>query len=449
MLQPDFTTNIVIRSVVPFSKKILPSMNGRVSSQWTPDRPPMPTPIKRIEKDFYLKMLFDQQIPVHYFTNRTSYVLHVERPVKHEIFFKADRRLEGIKLEKKIDLMFEFLGNPILFTIEVKDLQFDQYVIADTPRFLYRNLKRSYLRTTLDNLKVMFTFREDRFALNYPKHHEYIGGGFAQEMGRDFDLSNLQGVVDQIASWIEEYAKDYEIVVFEKERPPKIMEEHVLAENGKILYLPSVSAGFPEADPQKRYITRNIFSRYLETIGTEPSKLDETIRNFLEQKNDLGLQTDAWIPILFQEYVLGYIHIWAKKNEKPFNDTMLEKVYQFAKVLAYAFKINGYFNFGLIPNVPFEGKIIDISVSGLQFSLPTSERTAILVPNSELSVKITVPEGKIMTAARVVRSRGNKVITYFGCRFFDMPPKDIQFFFQYLYGKPPTDEEVRFLAGNV
>ncbi|MDR2477119.1 MAG: PilZ domain-containing protein [Treponema sp.] len=409
----------------------------------------MPTPIKRIEKDFYLKMLFDQQIPVHYFTNRTSYILHVERPVKHEIFFKADRRLDGIKLEKKIDLMFEFLGNPILFTIEVKDLQLDQYVTADTPRYLYRNLERSYLRTSLANLKAIFTFREDRFALHYPKHHEYISGGFAQEMGRHFDLNNLQGVVDQIASWIEKYTKEYEIVVFEKERPPKIIEERVMAENGKILYLPSVSAGFPETDPQKRYITRTIFRRYLETIGTDPSKLDESIRNFLKRKNDLGLQTDVWIPILFQEYVLGYIHIWAKKAEKPFDDTMLDNVYQLAKLLAYAFKINGYFNSGLIPNLPFEGKVVDISVSGLQFSLPTSERTAILVPNSELSIIITVPEGKITTAARVVRSGGNKAISYFGCRFFEMPPEDIQFFFQYLYGKPPTDEEVRFLAGHV
>ena len=39
----------------------------------------MATPIKRIEKDFLLKVLFDEQIPVMVLYNKSEYTVFVEK----------------------------------------------------------------------------------------------------------------------------------------------------------------------------------------------------------------------------------------------------------------------------------------------------------------------------------------------------------------------------------
>ena len=47
----------------------------------------MATPIKRIEKEFFLKVLYDEQLPIVFLHNRTEYALRVEQPVKDWISF--------------------------------------------------------------------------------------------------------------------------------------------------------------------------------------------------------------------------------------------------------------------------------------------------------------------------------------------------------------------------
>ncbi|MCL2478760.1 MAG: PilZ domain-containing protein, partial [Treponema sp.] len=79
----------------------------------------MATPIKRIEKDFLLKVLYDEQIPVMYLKNRTEHIFKLAKPVKTEIAFKPDRPVSGLRARKKIDLIFDYRGQVITFTVEV------------------------------------------------------------------------------------------------------------------------------------------------------------------------------------------------------------------------------------------------------------------------------------------------------------------------------------------
>ena len=410
----------------------------------------MATPIKRIEKEFLLKVLYDEQIPIMYLKGQTQYIFTVEKPTKGQMFFRADRPVEGLKIRKKLDLMFDYRGQVIIFSIEVSSIK-DEYITAPEPEFLFKNLERAFSRvSTPQDLVVQFNFLGDRYSLSYPKITEYQSGD-SGEFVKSLDPKNLTGLIDQMAAWIKGYASGYKLVVF-RDVKPSSTEERLLAETGKTFYLPSTMGSLPAEDPypKKRIITDDIFRRYLESTGVDLQFVDDAYVRFIKQKYDSGIYSDLWAPILFQEYVIGYIHIWINTEGRPPLDyTVIDTLYQFAKILANSLKINGYFESGKLKNETFEGRIIDISASGLLFAYPNSLLATALLPDSELSVRLATPRRTVNTKAKIVRRYKDNIQGYFGCRFLDMAPEDLRFLFEYIYGKPFTDTDAAFLSGQV
>jgi hypothetical protein len=254
-----------------------------------------------------------------------------------------------------------------------------------------------------------------------------------------------------MAAWIKGIASGYRLVIF-KDLKPDTIEERIVAETGKTFFIPSTRLSLPQQDPypRKRLIVEETFRRYLESTGTPLSHIDDAITRFLKSKFDGGIFSDAWVPILFQEYVIGYIHVWLSKPDKaPLDYELIDALYQFAKVLAFSLKENGYFEMGRMKNEPFQGKVVDISASGLLFAYPHSPLSVILLPESELSVRLITPNRTINTNAEIVRRYKDSTMGYFGCRFLDMAPEDMRFFFEFIYGKPFTDFDASFIAGQV
>ena len=410
----------------------------------------MATPIKRIEKDFLLKVLYDEQLPVIYLQNRTEHVFILEKPVKNEMVFHCDQPLNKLKIRSELDLMFDYRGKVIIFTVEITYIK-DNEITCTIPEFLYKNLDRSYSRvSTPSGMEVQFTFLGDRYNLSFPKIMEYEPGDTGMLL-QNIDPRNLSGLIEQMAGWIKNYATGYKLVIF-RDSVPESTEERIIAETGKTLYLPSTLAGFPQSDPypRKRIITGELFKRYLESTGVDLVHVDDACNRFVNAKFKKGIYSDAWVPVLFQEYVIGYIHIWLSAEGKPpFDYLVIDTLYQFAKVLAYSLKINGYFEKGKVKNNPFEGKIIDISASGLLFAYPHSSLSSALLPDSALSVKIITPERSVNTAAQIVRRFRDNALGYFGCRFQNLEQEDLRFLFEFIYGKPFTDFDANFLAGQV
>jgi hypothetical protein len=410
----------------------------------------MATPIKRIEKDFLLKVLYDEQIPIMYLRDRTEYILILEKPAKSELVLKADRPISRLKIRSKMDLMFDYRGQVIIFAVEVSSVK-DEIITVPAPEFLYKNLDRSFSRiSTPSDLQVQFTFLGDRYSLTFPKVMEYE----SENMGdffRDIDPQNLSGLIEQLAAWIKGYASGYKLIIF-KDVKPNTTEERIVAETGKSLYLPSTLANFPQADPypKKRLITEAMFKRYLESTGVDLAYVDDACTRFIKTKFDSGIFSDIWVPLLFQEYVIGYIHAWISNEGKlPFDYGVIDTLYQFAKVLSYSLKMNGYFESGKLKNEPFEGKVIDISASGILFAYPHSSLSSSLLPDSELAVKVITPRRTVNSNARIVRRYKDNSMGYFGCRFLDLAPEDMRFLFEYIYGKPFTDTDASFIIGQV
>jgi hypothetical protein len=109
---------------------------------------------------------------------------------------------------------------------------------------------------------------------------------------------------------------------------------------------------------------------------------------------------------------------------------------------------------GIVKNETFEGKLIDISVSGMLFAYPFPILSALLGPkSSELSLRIALssPPRSIAPHARIVRRYKDNAQRYFGCRFLDLTMEDVYCLFECIYGRPfnDTDDDDAFLSGQV
>jgi c-di-GMP-binding flagellar brake protein YcgR len=411
----------------------------------------MAVPAGRIESEFYFKVLFDEKLSLKFIKDRVEYHLTLAQPVLEEMILRPDRPISNLKPRTKIALLFTYRGQSIDFTTEIIKVS-EEYVICKAPEKLHKNLDRNYLRIDApSDIKILFTFRGDRYNLSFPKVMEYENVTAGDLFGSD-NSHNLSDLIKQLTGIVKNFADGYKIVNF-KDKKPEILEEKIVSETGKALFLSSTSGRLPAADPypKKRIITEEIFKRYLEGTGVGANYLAETCTRFMKKKINDGIFSDAWVPILFHEYVIGYIHVWInKEGRQPFDYTMLDNLFQFSKVLAFSLKENGYFEPGKIQNEAFEGRILDISVSGLLFACPHGFSIAsLLMVDAELTVTVAAPNRTINVLAKIVRHFKDKSAAYFGCRFTGMVPEDTRFLFEYLYGRQIDDTDIKYLAGQV
>jgi c-di-GMP-binding flagellar brake protein YcgR len=413
----------------------------------------MATPVGRIEKEFLFTAIYEEKIPIMYIKDRVEYLLNLDGPAGEELVFRTETPLSKLKPRSKLPCKFNYRGQVIDFTAEVIG-QKEELIYCRSPEKLYKNLDRNYLRVdTPSDIKILFTFRGDRYNLSFPKVSEYESIS-ANDLAKNIDTSNLSGIIKQIAGMLSNFADGYKIINF-KDKKPETLEEKIVSETGKTLFIPSTAGFLPKTDPypKKRIITEELFHRYLETNGIGTKFLEENTERIIKNKFKDGIFSDAWVPILFHEYVIGYIHIWIDKQGKlPFDFSLLDNVYQYAKVLAFGLKENGYFEYGKVENQPFEGKVLDISASGLLFAYPLGSNVlATLLIDSELTVTIETPKRSINVLAKVVRRFKDKNAGYSGCRFMNLVPEDVRFLYEHLYGKQidKTDADSAFLSGQV
>jgi hypothetical protein len=409
----------------------------------------MATPIKRIEKDFMLKVLFDEKLPLMLKFGRSEYVLTVDRAPNHGIQFRSNRLVDGARKGTKLELMFDYRGQTVSFSVIVESVN-DTLIVCESPEFLYKNLTRSFSRvSTPTDLKAVFSFRGDRYDLAFPKTLEFEPAD-QPTYSELFNPADIRELIGQLSSWARDAATGHKLVMF-RDSKPATTEERLVAETGKSLFIPSTQTDLPSIDPnpKKRIITEEMFKRFLENAGTDPQFTDAATARFLKSKRDAGVYSDLWAPILFQEYVIGYIHLWINAVGKPpFDPSVLDTVYQFAKVLAYSLKVNGYFKSAAVKKDPFPGKVIDVSASGILFANPSASLSTSLLPDSEIELQLTAGKRTVKTVARIMRRYKDVNLYYFGCRYTEIAPEDLRFLFEYLYGKPFTDADSAFSEGK-
>jgi hypothetical protein len=412
----------------------------------------MATPIKRIEKEFFFKALYDKKIPLIYLWDQQKYYLTLENSVKtEELVLKLNKPIPGLKPRTKMELMFDFQGQVISCTIEIDTIK-DRLITAEIPEFLYKNLDRSYSRIAVpQDLQMRFSFHHDRYNLPFPKVNNFEDDAAEDPGKKDPLVPNVSALLERMGAWVKGLGGNYKLVIF-KDVKPSTTEERVVAETGKAFYLASTREPFPEADPfpERRIITADLFKRYLESTGVDPKYLDDTCKRFVQAKLTRGIFSDVWVPILFQEYIVGYIRIWLSNSwAPPLDAAALDTLFKYSRNLVYSLKANGFFEKGRRRNETFVGRIIDISVSGLLFAYPKSSLSSALLVNSQLLIGLVTASRTLNVNSRIVRRFRDSSLNYYGCHFLDISFDDMRYLFEYLYGKALSEEDTIFQIGKM
>ena len=122
----------------------------------------MATPIKRIEKDFLLKVLYDEQLPLMLKYARNEYVLFLEQPPKLSLVCRANDAVAGLKLSRKLELLFDYRGQTVTFSTRVEEIK-GPILTLEAPEFLYKNLDRAFSRVPApSDMQTSFSFHGER-----------------------------------------------------------------------------------------------------------------------------------------------------------------------------------------------------------------------------------------------------------------------------------------------
>lgn len=398
----------------------------------------MSTVLKGPEKEFLIRALHNEQLDVQCMLNRTEYSLKIDKigdkANRHELFFKSASSIKELKAGKKLDINAYYKGLDFVFVVEVVKVLEDGFY-TPFPQMLYRNQDRSHQRVAFpEDIKVKFAFLKESYLLPISDNTKT----YTPETLPNSSALDEKAIIGKLAEWVKQEGHEYKLALF-KDAKPTTLEEQIITKTGKALFLPSSHGKIPETDPdpQEKIITTDIFSHYLEEIHVLPSYFDVAMKRFIKSKEVKNIQADAWIPLRFKEYVAGYIHLWSTKDEEePLSYEVVKTLYKYADTIVNSLQKRGYFaNFNLKDKfISVYGE--DISVEGIRFSYTHPFVSAILKPDTELSMRLITENRTVKLKATVIRRYEEKGTYYFGCHFFDTEPEDVRFLYEYIYGKP-------------
>ena len=356
--------------------------------------------------------------------------------------------LRLLKRSQIYEFRFVYREQPMAFRAKILEVR-ETIVSTEMPAAVYKNLGRRYSRRALPTeLEVSCSFKGDRYELSFPTTREFVQ---VVEPQRDsgFDPHDIRALVHEFNDRASDFATERALRMF-KDRRPETQEERLIVRTGKIYYLPTVSGGLPLADPfiEPRIITRDIFAEFLRYEDMREDLIHDELLRFERNKKAEGILSELMIPLLFQEYVIGYVYLVnTQPGRQPFDLPVLETFHQFAKVLAYSLKVNGYFRSAPKKAKDFAADVIDISAGGLLFSNSSRELSSSLLPGSDVELAIKAKGRTVKALATVRRVYRDATHSYIGVQYAQFAPEDFRFLFECLYGRDFTDEDAVGIEG--
>ncbi|HEC62062.1 MAG TPA: PilZ domain-containing protein [bacterium] len=407
--------------------------------------------VGRIVKEFVFKSLVDQEIDIQIHGNKKELTCHIrdvdESKLDLEVAF-GDLSLFAV--EETIRIFFFFQNNYHTFETEILAITETGLKIRH-PEGVYKNPQRKYERIRLeDQVAIYFTLKGRKVELNFPKATKVSTLSEFEPPGDTLERANIKRLHTEFRNKMSEAVSESRITMFRNKFPERY-EEKAITAMGKILWIPSTEEDFPIEDPfqDDRVITKRDLSRYEESFKRPAHVISSKLGNILFEKQKRNIFSEAWCPVIYDAYIVGYIYLCnlADKREKISTD-LLDYIFQFSKVLTYALEAEGYFSTEGDQERCFEGTIIDMSASGLLFAHPNHKISEELLIQTDLDVAVQLPERKMVIGSRVRRKFSDDRYTYFGLQFLQIDPADLNYLFTNLYGKPFTsDEEMQWEGG--
>jgi hypothetical protein len=408
----------------------------------------MATNLKRIEKEFILGSARDDKVPFLLIAGSGEWPCLITAISAEGLTFSHAMPLRLLRRSQIYEFRFVYREQPMAFRARILEVK-DSSIISEMPEAVYKNLGRRYSRRAPPTeLEVSISFKGDRYQLSFPTTREFEP---VTEPERDssFDPHDIRALVREFNERASEFATERAVRMF-KDRRPETQEERMIVRTGKIYYLPSAAGGLPTVDPyvSPRIITRDVFADFLKDEEVREDLIADEVLRFERNKKASGVLSELMVPLLFQEYVIGYVYLVnTQAGRPPFDLPILETFHQFAKVLAYSLKVNGYFRNAPKKARDFSADVIDISAGGLLFSNSSRDLSSSLLPGSEMELSIKAKGRTIKALAKVKRVYRDAARSYFGVEYAEIVPEDFRFLFECLYGRGFTDEDAAGIEG--
>jgi hypothetical protein len=397
----------------------------------------MGTEVGRIEKEFVFKSLVDDRVPCDLHASRREFSCRFSGVGEDRLEMSPlEGTIEGLNTGEEVRVFFYLKNNYHTFASRVLEVAPD-HVVVQQPPGVYKNLQRKYERVKLEgSVDVSFSLHGTKVELNFPKSDRFSPVEPPEE-DVTFDPRRIQEVVKTFRIKIETMTTDNKIVML-RDRMPRSWEEKTIVRLGKSLWIPTTAEDFPARDPfpDERVITKSELIAAEEEAGSAPYVITSKLGNILYEKTKKDIVSELWCPVLYNEYVVGYVHVWntAARRERISRD-VIEFVQQFAKVLCYSLVTNGYFKVENSTERRYEAPIIDLSASGLLFAHTSAELVRELLVHTDLDLSVRLDKRTIPVGGRIMRKFRDAENTYFGLLFLKIEQEDFQFLFHFLYGK--------------
>ena len=398
----------------------------------------MGTSVGRIEKEFVFKALVDDGTPCDVHGTGHEAQCRFSRVTEERLeMVPVEGQLPGFEVGEEIRVFFYLKNNYHTFSARLIEAKPDMMAILHPPG-VYKNLQRKYERVKPpENLEVSFSLKGTKIELNFPKS-ERFSPVEPPEISTTFDPRRIHELVKAFREKVAPIATNNRIVML-RDRLPRAWDEKIMIRFGKCLWIPTTEEDFPAKDPfpEDRIITKGDLIHLEEESGAQPYVITGKLGNILYEKTKKGIAADLWCPILYNEYVVGYLHVWNSMSRRDrIGKDLVEYCWQFAQMLCYSLVTNGYFRAEKASERRYEAPVIDMSASGLLFAHTSGDLVRDLLVHTDLDLTMKVGRRVFQVGARIMRKFKDAENAYFGVLFLRIDPEDFSALFQYLYGKP-------------
>ncbi len=219
-----------------------------------------------------------------------------------------------------------------------------------------------------------------------------------------------------------------------RSRSPETLPERLICDTGRMLVVPlpkNLSELVSDATRD-----RTLLETDLQRLESEsPSNYGDVRRQLAEYAGSLNkksLYYELYCPLIFHQYVVGYLYLMQGKSGKALSQEVVEYVNEFAKVLVYSLNLNGYFEVREELPAYQDSELVDMSATGALFTQAASGPPITLY--SQLQLKIKLESRVLETRARVMRKFKDRERVYLGVRFTGLADPDFQELHKRLYG---------------
>ena len=409
----------------------------------------MGTEMGRIEQEFILSNIIEKRLPVKLHLRKLGVNgIFLSMEDNSLLFSSSDSIVSEIHEGEYVTFFFAFFSHTMTFSSKVvKEGNPLQIII---PKHIYKNLKRKFIRvSTGADIELSFTLENARIVLDFPKTQEYESLD-SEVFSDDFDLSNLKELFQQFKSRASSFAAESEIIML-RAKEPETFEVQIVTDTGKSLFIPETGVPFPDKSKvdSEYVITEDMF---LDKHGDEIISYGKNLREIeilLKKKHESGIYAELYTPVIYHEYAIGYIRLANNNTRKQaFTSRTLNFAREFSRILAFALEKQGYFTGGELRESQYMTEIIDLSASGLLFTHPEKKLSEILGMYGDLKLILKIGPRKMEMSSRVMRKYKTKDIYFYGLQFLEIEPEDFRFLFDYVYGRPFSDDDDKLWEGG-